>query len=960
MARRNAAAEFPEPEMLACPPNTTAARGADTAVHAAAGWGLLRLDLAAGRAAFGPRALPLPPDDVALLGALLAAPGDFLPAAQLLASRDDACPRRLRDAVGRINTVLAAHRCHGYHVLEVPGAGFGLALPGLRPHGRAAGPAANPAGLPPLRARTIGQEANIERLAARLPPARLLSIVGAGGIGKTTLAVEVARRLADRYRDGICFFDLAPLTRAEAVPAAVATRLQMPALPQPGASDIVDFLQTRQMLLVLDNCEHVLDVAAGLAQQIVRGCAQVHLLVTSREPLRCAGESVHRMRALPTPLPAAAQAALSAQAAMDFAAVRLFVERVADALPGFALDDAQAPLAAAICRHADGLPLAIELVAAQARHMSLPALAEQLRSGPLALQNPRRTAVGRHRSLQQLLAWSHALLTPHEQRVLRRLALFRARFELAGAAAVAGDDGEDPGAVGMALVSLAAKSLLVMEPGPDGPRCHLLETTRSFAHEALARSGELAATARRHAQSLCSRFREAQARWPGMTREAWLQAYGPSIDDVRSALDWSFSPEGDPEVGLTLAIDSVQLAYQLSLWDEYGRIHGRAIACMERMARIDPATEMKLRLGFGSFLGQTIGPVPQMNESYRAALQATTREGAAHLRADALDGVWMGAFLSGDYPGAMRLAQQCSAIERAPADVSAPVRTARMLAQSLHFMAQHAAANEQAQALLQRAPTALRRLGESSIDPRVSVRVVQARSLWLLGRPDQAAATIERAVALAEQDMSAALAHALAWGALPIALWRGDTARAGALLERLVAHCSAHHLPYWASWQHCYRLAERAPPSEGATHELPLRGDLMQLDTLLTFAPQWLSPPLLARAEAGQSPWCQPEVLRIRGEQLLTQAAPAADGGAPRTAQAAAARLFARALRLALAQQALGWALRSALSLARLRVAQHRAGAAAALLRPLLARFQEGAGTADLRAAHALLAQLDA
>ena len=902
-------------------------------------WGLLRLELANGEAFHANRRLPLEAGDVALLGMLMRHPGEFVPE-DTLPANDVLTPR-----VEVINEVLARHCGKSCYVMFLPQSGWGLALPGLALSPPSSKPLAGSATtLPRLRTRVVGQRDAVESLVGKLPDARLLTLVGPGGIGKTTLAVTVAAQLAGHYRDGVVFIDLSPLTGADTVPSALAAALHMPAVTGIGVQDLVVFLRGRQLLLVLDNCEHVVSAVADVSEAIYRHLVGTHVLVTSREPLRCMGESVHRLQSLPVPGESEARGAAEA---LGFASVQLLVERIADRQPGFALRDEDAALAASICRRVDGLPLAIELVAALADRLDLQTLASRLIEAPLRLQNERRPLAPRHQSLQDLLSWSYELLTAPECRMFQRLALFRARFTMASGGAVAADEGADAHQTHGLMIALATKSLVIAEPGQGGASFRFLDTTRAFALEKLIASGEHAHIARRHALHMCELFKDAEARWTSMTRADWLRIYGLLIDDVRSALAWCFSPEGDPHIGLALTVASTPLAYHLSLWDEYLARHEQAISRIDSMVDVDPIVELKLRTAHGTLLGQIHGPSEAMNESYRAALRLAKQAGAVRFAADALDGVWMGSYLSGDYPIALEIARECRGMTRDSfTDPAADTRTARMLAQSLHHTGNHDEALGLLDHLIKVPRPTTRRMAEGSIDPQVSSRVMASRIHWIQGRADAAEQVIVEALTIAESDISASVAQVLSWSAVSIALWRGDVALAQARLDRLAAHCADYQLPYWGTWVGVYKVAIAHASGGGAAGDgQDFRKDLKQLDMLATLAPRTVTPALVARAKGGMAPWCAAEVLRAYGEVLRAQSA----------ADANAEEVFESGLALARQQGALAWELRCATSLARLWHGRGDRALAAGLLEPVLARFREGTGTRDLRVARALL-----
>jgi predicted ATPase len=278
-------------------------------------------------------------------------------------------------------------------------------------------------------------------------------------------------------------------------------------------------LRDKQMLLVLDNCEHVVDAAAALASAVLRGAPDIRILATSREPLRVEGERVHRLLPLASP---AASTPLTAAEAIGFPAVQLFVERTAASLNEFALRDADAPLAGDICRQLDGLPLAIEYAAARVAAFGVRGVATRLDERLRLLTSGRRTAVPRHRTMSAALDWSYGLLNEAEQRVLRRLAIFAGSFTLQAAGAVAADADHAVSEVVDHIANLFEKSLLVADLREESPQYYLLETTRLYALDKLRSSGEFAPTARRHAEHYCALFAPAEAESESRPQAEWL------------------------------------------------------------------------------------------------------------------------------------------------------------------------------------------------------------------------------------------------------------------------------------------------------------------------------------------------------------------------------------------------------------------------------------------------------
>ena len=348
-------------------------------------------------------------------------------------------------------------------------------------------------GLPPCATRIFGREQTVAALRQQLSERRFVTIVGTGGMGKTTAALAAAERMQTHWRQGTVFVDLAPLTRAEQVPQALAAALVMERPAAMDAAAIVAALHSHHLLLILDSCEHVLEAVSLLAEQILHGAPGVRLLATSREPLRAEGEWVHRLPALelpPEPQPGAGQPPLTMAQAMAYPSVQLFVERVQASAAGLALGDQEAPQIADICRRLDGIPLAIELAAARVELLGIRGLVARLDDCCYLLKGGRRTAKVRHRTLEATLDWSYALLGESERNLLHRLSVFRRRFSLEEALTIGADSREGLEDAMDALSSLVSKSMLATVADTGAARYRMLETTRSYAAAKLAESGE--------------------------------------------------------------------------------------------------------------------------------------------------------------------------------------------------------------------------------------------------------------------------------------------------------------------------------------------------------------------------------------------------------------------------------------------------------------------------------------
>jgi predicted ATPase/DNA-binding winged helix-turn-helix (wHTH) protein len=331
--------------------------------------------------------------------------------------------------------------------------------------------------LPTQLTRLIGRREIIGNLIQRLSIGRLLTIVGPGGIGKTAVALVMAERLIGVYEHGVWLIDLAPITDPRLVPTTLAAALKLEIRSENPLPSLIVALRDKQMLLLLDNCEHVIEAAATLATGILKGSRGVQILATSRESLRVEGESTYRLSGLESP-PASGR--LSAAEVSNFPAVQLFVERAAAAANEFELDDGDAPSVADICRDLDGIPLAIEFAAARVGAYGVQHIAARLQDRLRLLTGGHRTALPRHRTIKAALDWSYQLLDEEEKTLFRRLAIFVGGFTLEASGTAAAADGISP-EIANRIASLVMKSLVVAEMVGEGVRFRLLETTRAYA-----------------------------------------------------------------------------------------------------------------------------------------------------------------------------------------------------------------------------------------------------------------------------------------------------------------------------------------------------------------------------------------------------------------------------------------------------------------------------------------------
>lgn len=395
---------------------------------------------------------------------------------------------------------------------------------------------------------------------------RLVTLTGAGGIGKTRLALHVAAQMLSGFPDGVWLVDLAPLTDASLVPNAIAAVLGVQESPSRPLLEILNvYLRGRALLLILDNCEHVLAAVANTVDSILRAAARVSVLATSVEALGISGEHLYRTPSLGAPASKATRE-LRAQDALTYPSIALFVDRAEAASVGFKLTDDSAPIVANICKRLDGIALAIELAAARVNIMPVKILDEKLDERFRLLRRGNRAGPHRQQTLHALIEWSHELLSEQERVLFRRLAIFAGGFTLDLATAVATDG--DIHVLDL-LPSLAEKSLVQTEITDGNPRYRLLESTRLYAREKLVEHGELDAVARAHATGYLALSQQLSVDFETMPDHEWKALAEPELENWRAALEWSLGFRRDVPIGQCLA------AALTPLWASHAAVEGR-------------------------------------------------------------------------------------------------------------------------------------------------------------------------------------------------------------------------------------------------------------------------------------------------------------------------------------------------------------------------------------------------
>ena len=825
--------------------------------------------------------------------------------------------------------------------------------------------AALPGNLPTPISPLVGRDTELQELGELAAGRRLMTLVGAGGIGKTRLAVELGHRLSDEFADGRWLAELGAFADPALVPVAVASTLGLELVESSLTPvQVAAALREKRLLLVLDTCEHVLDAAAGLAEALLRAAPGVHVLATSREPLAAEGEYVYRVPPLSVP----PEGADSISRISSYGAARLFLARAGAADPAFAPDDRAAATIAMIVWRLDGIPLAIELAAARAASLGLQALAARLDDRFQLLTGGRRTALPRHQTLRATLDWSHDLLDDRSRLVLRRLAVFSGSFTLEAAVAAASENEAGATEVVDGIVDLVAKSLVSADVGGPVTRYRLLETTRGYALEKLAESGELAAVARRHADFLRGRFEVAAASWARTPVGEWLADYAPELDNLRAALDWAFAATGDAALGVALTAAAAPLWIQLSLLGECRARVGRALATLTSEARFSPRHEMALQAALALSLVHTNGPANETAAAWSRVLGFAENLGDAEYQLRSLYGLWSSSVDEGGYRATLDFARRFRGVAEARMDASAMLVGDRLIGVASHFLGEQAEARRRIERMLDGSDAAPHRLRtvRFGLDQRVAALNHLARVLWLQGFPERALRTAQAGVAEARAAGHAnSLCLVLADGIAPVAIEVGDLASAEDLVALLLTLADRHALSLWHAFGLGLRgwlFARRGAAEAGAMLLQSAVDGLWDGVVGVRYVMHlgWLAEALGASGRSGEAMtaidealrrcrrneelWCLPELLRLKGELLARTGS-----------ESAAEDMLLQALDEGRRQGALSWELRAALGLARLRQARGEGEAARALVASIYARFAEGFDTADLQAAKALI-----
>lgn len=602
-----------------------------------------------------------------------------------------------------------------------------------------AAPAPVAAGLPASTTRFIGRERELIELKHRLADARLVTVIGAGGLGKTRLALQAANEVAGAYRDGVAFVDLARIDDPARVPSAVAQALGVRDTPGRSLLDaLTGHLRRRECLLVVDNCEHLLDPAAATIDALLAAAPGLSVVATSREALGLPGEQAYPLAPLALP----GGAGDDEDEAYRSEAVQLFLDRARLRRPDYTLADGPSATIVQLCRRLDGIPLALELAAGRLPSLGATQIVARLDDRLRLLTAGSRTALPRQQTLRATLDWSHDMLPEPERALFRRLAVFPGSFALEAAVAVAAGDGQDELGVIELLSRLVARSLVIADFTPQGARYRLLETTRAYALERLAAADEVAAMRRRHATQVATLVARAHDDWLRLPEDRWWSTYAGAPDDLRAALAWVAGEGGDAALAFALAAGSGPLWLELSLAGE-GRERLKAAAA-SLPASASAADRARLHLWLGMLLGDSL-PADVLESKTRAVACAREAADAGLLGLSLVQWAYTAAHLG-------RLDEADAALDEAervlPAD--APARLRARWAENRAFVETRRGRLAEGQSLLEASLAALQAGGHRREVARVLGNLADTR--WALGDLAAAAegfrALVQQAAAL--------------------------------------------------------------------------------------------------------------------------------------------------------------------------------------------------------------------
>jgi len=818
-------------------------------------------------------------------------------------------------------------------------------------------------GLPAQLVELLGRAKDLAAIPVQLARTRFVTIVGSGGVGKTSVAVRTGQDMLGEFNGAVVFVDLSMLLDPGLVPSAIASMLGLSVRSADPVPSLIAYLRERRMLLILDNCEHVIAAAASLAERIFQAAPRIHILATSREALRVQGEHIHLLDPLDNPPD---QPGLVARDILMYPATRLFVDRAgaSGAMPD--LNDDDAPVIASICRKLDGVALAIELAARRVAAYGLQQTATLLDERLALSWLGQRTAQPRHQTLQATLDWSYELLDMPERQVLCRLSVFVGHFSLEAAREVATDGELTQAQVVDAVASLAEKSLLSIRRSVASTQYRLLESTRAYAHSKAG--ADLAdSAARRHAIYFRKRLEQMAEQDDAFSRDTARASDLADLGNVRAALAWCFDRADSRELGVSLVLAAVPAFMAMSLLAECHDWSKRALAELGT-ALLGSAAEMHLQAAVGLSQMFTRGHSDEVRHALERSLQVAEALGDSRSQVELLGRLQIFHERIGDFVESLSHARRCAAVAASIDDATAQATANSLVGLCHHLVGDQARARHFLEAAIAGASVSRQRSSiHAGFDFHNRACIALARTLWLQGQPSQAVVVAGRAVEEARHlNHPVTLCIALIW-AVSVYMWVGDLARAEQDIDRFIAYAESHSLTPYLAVGRGVRGELAIKRGDAARGVRALQDSLVELrasryELLTTSFNITLAEGLnamgrncdalelmndtLALVHAKGDLYNLPELLRVKA-RALSGAVP------PNTAGAEESLL--EALAVSRQQGARSWELRVAMDLARLLEDAGRGQEGRNLLAGVLARYTEGFETADLQEAERLL-----
>lgn len=874
----------------------------------------------------------------------------------------------LRFHIAALRKALSNDGENSRYVVNVPGRGYCFAAPLQRAtDSERKKYTTNPSrrNLPAQPVKMIGREQTIGKLSEEVSEHRFVTIVGSGGIGKTSVAVATSHSMLSAFEGQIFFVDFGALRDETLITRAIASALELTINSDDPIPGLLAHLCSRRMLLIFDSCEHLLEPLAPLAERIVREASKVHILATSRESFRAESERVFRLFPLDCPPQGTSMAASDI---VKYPAVQLFIERIIENTGEFQLTDDEAPIVAEICQRLDGIALAIELAAGRVNTYGIAGTASLLDNRFSLVWRGRRNAIPRHQTLSAALGWSYDLLPPVESATLRALSIFVGPFTLEAALAVVLAQGIGQSEAVEAISNLLSKSLVAASSTERRLRYRLLDTTRAFVAEKLSESGETAQIARAHAEYFRDFLQDISLASTGLQSHGGFLPYTDHLPNVRAALDWSFSKDGDPTIGNALAAFAAQFFIEMSLLTECHQWTQRAISSLDAKSA-DNHQEMILQAALGVSVMFTQGNIESVQSAFTRSLYLAEKLDDLHWQLWLLRGLHIYLTRIGDFHGALTTGERGESVARKLNDPTSTLNVEWMVGVAHHLIGNQDKAVEFCRSAMGNNPSTQRlNIGHLGYDDRIVALVAFARGLWLTGQPDQAIEAAKYTVREAERlEQPLTLGISLIW-TIYVFLWVGDWAHAESMIDRLTDHAARHSLaPYHAVGigQKGELLVRRGDFVNGVDHlrrsqatlyatrhrimttafATALADGLSSMDQNVE-ALQIINNAISQIGSHGES-FDMPEMLRVKGEIL------ARSGN-----QTASESELQKSLALSRKQSALSWELRGAISLGRIWQRVGRTKEVRDLISPLVTRYEEGFSSHDLVKAKTLLSSL--